>query len=93
MHYTDCTVYIVCVYVHVCVLLLLLCRINIPYAMRAHYTDMYRNPESTLATMSVEDSISVFDACIPELVKLLRDSFSRFVKTQEFQKCVEMLGT
>ena len=68
-------------------------RINIPYGMRAQYTHLYRNPESTLLKMSFEERITVFDDCFAELVKLLRDSFSRFVKTHTFEKCVEILMT
>ena len=65
--------------------------INIPYSLRTHYTRLYRDPESTLCTMSFEDRITVFDACFVELFKLLRDSFSRFVKREEYDKCVQLL--
>ena len=65
--------------------------INIPYALRSRYTRLYRDPEGTLCSMSFEDRITVFDACFLELFKLLRDSFSRFVKRKEYEKCVQLI--
>ena len=66
-------------------------RINLPHAVRAKYEAMYRCPDDTLLRMSFEERIKVFDPCFGELKKLMRDSFSRFVRTEEYPKCVELL--
>ena len=66
-------------------------RLNLPHLIRSKYVKLYRNAESMLRGMSVEEQVCIFDDCLNEVNKLLRDSFSRFVNTPEFAKCEELL--
>ena len=48
-------------------------RINLPHALRSRYEAMCRSPESTVLIMDFSEKITVFDPCLAELKKTIRE--------------------
>ena len=72
--------------------------VNIPYAMRQKYQHMYESEsagngmwEGETERERMENAIQVFDVCVNELMKLQRDSFSRFLARPVFRQCQEFI--
>ena len=65
--------------------------INIPFALRNELSVIYEGVGTWMELSTREEQLQVFDDCIRDIRRLIRDSYSRFRKTSEFEQCKKIL--
>lgn len=66
--------------------------INVSSPTRKKYRELLADGGAKLRAMPRLEKVQIFDPVLRELKGLIRDSFSRFLKTPWYQQCVEFLS-